>query len=37
MRTAYRFLAYLVTLEVMIQAAAISFAVFGLGKWIQDG
>lgn len=37
MRTAYRVLAYLLALEVIIQAAAISFAVFGLGKWIQDG
>lgn len=37
MRTAYRVLAYLLALEIIIQAAAISFAVFGLGRWIQDG
>lgn len=37
MRTAYHVLAYLIALEVVIQAAAISFAVFGLGKWITDG
>ncbi len=37
MRTAYHVLAYLIALEVVIQAAVISFAVFGLGKWINDG
>ncbi|HEX6517282.1 MAG TPA: hypothetical protein VF049_17085 [Nocardioidaceae bacterium] len=37
MRTTYRVLAYLVALEVAVQAAAIAFAVFGLGKWIEDG
>ena len=37
MRIAYRVVAYLVALEVVIQAAAIAFAVFGLAKWIQDG
>lgn len=37
MRTAYRVLAYLVALEVVIQAAAIAYAISGLGNWIQDG
>jgi hypothetical protein len=37
MRTTYRVLAYLVALEVAVQAAAIAFAVFGLGLWIEDG
>jgi hypothetical protein len=37
MRTAYRVLAYLIALEVVVQAAAIAFAVFGLGKWVEDG
>ncbi|MGH8965768.1 MAG: hypothetical protein ACRDXB_10640 [Actinomycetes bacterium] len=37
MRTAYKVLAYLIALEVVIQAAAIAFAVFGLGKWVEDG
>ena len=30
MKTAYRVLAYLVALEVLVQAAAIAFATFGL-------
>ena len=37
MRTAYHVLAYLIALEVVIQAAVISFAVFGLSKWITGG
>jgi hypothetical protein len=37
MRTTYRVLAYLVALGVVVQAAAIAFAYFGLGKWIEDG
>ena len=37
MRTAYRVLAWLVAAEVLIQAAAISWAIFGLGKWIEGG
>lgn len=32
----YRFLAYLLAAEVVIQAAAIAFALFGLGKWVED-
>lgn len=37
MKTAYRVLAYLIALEVAIQASAVAFAFFGLGKWIEDG
>ena len=37
MRTAYRLLAYILAVEVMVQAAAIAFAVFGLTKWVDDG
>jgi hypothetical protein len=37
MRTAYKVLAYLIALEVMIQAAAISYGVFGITKWVEDG
>lgn len=37
MKTAYRVLAYLIAAEVVIQAAAIAFAMFGLGKWIDGG
>ena len=37
MRTTYRVLAYLVAAEVAIQAAAIAYALFGLGKFIDDG
>jgi hypothetical protein len=37
MRSVYRVLAYLIGLEVVIQAAAIAFAIAGLGTWIQSG
>ncbi|MGZ5422477.1 MAG: hypothetical protein ACXWDF_09915 [Aeromicrobium sp.] len=37
MKSAYRYLAYILAIEVVIQAAAIAFAIFGLGKWIDDG
>ena len=37
MRTAYRVVAYLIAAEVVIQAAAIAYALFGLGAWIQGG
>jgi hypothetical protein len=37
MKSVYRALAYLIALEVVIQAAAIAFAVAGLGKWIMEG
>lgn len=34
---AYRFFAYFIAVEVVIQAAAIVFAVFGESKFIDDG
>jgi hypothetical protein len=37
MKKAYRVLAFLIAVEVVVQAAAIAFAVFGLSKWIEDG
>jgi hypothetical protein len=37
MRSVYRVFAYVIALEVVIQAAAISFGVFGLAKWVDDG
>jgi hypothetical protein len=37
MRSAYRILAYLMALEVIVQAGAIAYALSGLGAWIQSG
>jgi hypothetical protein len=37
MKSAYRILAYLMALEVLVQAGAIAYALFGLGAWIQSG
>lgn len=37
MRAAYRVLAYLVALEVVVQAAVIAYAVFGESKFISEG
>jgi hypothetical protein len=37
MKGVYRFFAYLIAAEVVIQAAAIALAVFGLSTWIDDG
>ncbi len=37
MRTTYRVLAWLIVIGVVLQAAFIAFAVFGLGAWIQQG
>jgi hypothetical protein len=37
LKSVYRVLAYLVALEVVIQAAAVAFALAGLGKWISEG
>ncbi|MCW2545351.1 MAG: hypothetical protein JWM40_2903 [Frankiales bacterium] len=34
---AYRFFAYLIAVEVVVQAAAIAFGVFGESKFIDDG
>ena len=37
MKAAYKYLAYAIPILVAVQAAAIAFAFFGLGKWIEDG
>lgn len=37
MTKTYRFLAYLLAAAVVVQAALIAFASFGLSKWIDDG
>jgi hypothetical protein len=37
MRAAYRYLAYAIDLLILLQAAAIAWAVFGLTAWIDDG
>jgi hypothetical protein len=37
MRAIYRVLAYLLALEVVVQAAAIAWALFGLSTWIENG
>ena len=37
MKTAYRVLAYLIALMVVVQAAAIAFAVAGLAIWVDEG
>ena len=37
MRSAYKYLAYAIDALILLQAAAIAWAVFGLEKWIEDG
>ena len=37
MRSAYKLLAYAIDALILIQAAAIAWAVFGLSRWIEDG
>lgn len=37
MRTTYRVLAWILALEVVVQAAVIAWAVFGLSTWIEGG
>jgi hypothetical protein len=37
MKSVYRVLAFLVAAGVMLQAASIAYAVFGLAKWIDEG
>jgi len=37
MRTVYKVLAYLVAVEVAVQAMVMVFAVAGLGKWVDGG
>lgn len=36
MRKTYKVLAYALVVEVVIQAMAIAYALFGLGKWIDE-
>jgi Family of unknown function (DUF6220) len=36
MRIAYRVLAFLLAIEVVVQAMAIAYAIAGLGKWVED-
>jgi hypothetical protein len=37
MRSAYKYLAYAIDVLILVQAAAIAWAVFGLGKYVEDG
>ncbi len=37
MRATYRVLGYLIAIEVVIQAAAIAYAMFGVSKFVEDG
>jgi hypothetical protein len=37
MRKTYTVLAWAITVLVVVQAMAIAFALFGLGKWVEDG
>ena len=37
MRKAHQILAGLIALAVVVQVMAIAYALFGLGKWIEDG
>lgn len=37
MRKTYRILALLIAVEVVVQAAALAWAMFGLGAWIDEG
>jgi hypothetical protein len=36
MRNVYRIIAYLLAVEVLVQAMAIAYAIAGLGKWVED-
>lgn len=36
MQKAYKILAFLIAIEVMVQAAVIVWAIFGLGYWIEN-
>ena len=36
MRNVYKVLAYLLAVEVVVQAMAIAYAIAGLGKWVAD-
>ena len=36
MRNVYRVLAYLLAIEVVVQAMAIAYGIAGLGNWVED-
>lgn len=36
MKTVHKVVAYLIALEILIQAAAIAFAVAGIGVWVEE-
>jgi hypothetical protein len=37
MRSAYKFLAYAIDVLILVQAAVMAWAIFGLSSWIEDG
>lgn len=37
MRSAYRAICYVIAFDVMLQASFMAWAIFGFGKWIDDG
>ena len=37
MRSAYKYLAYAIDVLILVQAAVMAWAVFGLSSWIEDG
>ncbi len=37
MRSVYKVLAFLIAIEVAVQAMAMVFAIAGLGKWVAEG
>ena len=37
MRSAYRVICYVIAFDVMLQASFMAWAIFGFGKWIDDG
>jgi hypothetical protein len=37
MRNVYRVFAALIALEVLVQASAVAYGIFGLGKYVEDG
>ncbi len=37
MKSAYKYLALLIALDVLVQAAAIAYSASGLGAWVDDG
>lgn len=37
MRNAYKYLALVIAVDVLLQAASVAYGAFGLQKWIEDG